>query len=267
MLGLQYSTLKCTLITGGTMNKISGLVLDIYDDPNGEILKTSFPIPEDLPEIIKHAHALTQEERNNLPDDSFALILTQDGMEFKKFATIDAGNTALSIIYFLKTAHKLPEEAQKVALNNLCCACDNYGIDPSDVIKQASVPEFQKVMVSKIPKVRERQLEALKSKGVKALTKTASITEEIASLSRYAPYLDDAAIIAARLQSMNKPTGIGPQDKTKQAFGVIPAISTALLAPGAAREAKSNLQVTRAAGSHVMTPSQVKLQRIQMGTI
>jgi hypothetical protein len=213
------------------MDKISGLILDIYDDPNGEILKTSFPTPNALPEIVKHAHALTQEERNNLPDDSFALILTQDGREFKKFATIDAGNTALSIIYFLKTAHKLPEDAQKVALNNLCCACEQYGIDPSDVIKAAS------------------------------------ITEEIASLSRYAPYLDDAAIIAARLQSMNKPTGVGPQDKTKQAFGVIPAISTALLAPGAMREAKGNLQVSRMAGGQVLTPAQVKMQKAQMGII
>jgi hypothetical protein len=223
------------------MEKLSGLVLDIYDDPAGEVLKSVFP-------------------RGCLPDDAFALILEQDGMELKKFATIDPGNTALSVEYFMKTGHKLPAEAQKVAAHNLCCACEWHGIEPPEELQKIAVspewvarkvtsgvskasPErvakfqermrgladvaggkFQKIVggaspgegaqavlralpahrraskamegrlqaafaqtdkalgklssavtVSRVPKVRERQLEALKSRGIEGPTKTASV--------------------------------------------------------------------------------------------
>ena len=60
------------------MEKLSGLELDIYDDPAGVILKTVFPGAEDLPELVKEAHAITGEERERLPDDAFALVLVQD---------------------------------------------------------------------------------------------------------------------------------------------------------------------------------------------
>lgn len=118
------------------MEKISGLVLDIYDDSGGEILRSVFPTANDLPEIVKHAHALTQEERNNLHDDAFALILTQDDVELKKYATVDSGNTALSVTYFLQTAGKLPIEAQKIAAVNLVCACNSYGIEPPEELQK-----------------------------------------------------------------------------------------------------------------------------------
>jgi len=80
---------------------------------------------------------LTPEEHNALPDDAYALVLVNGDQVMKKFATIDSGNTALSVMYFLKTAHKLPEEAQKVAAQNLVAACGWYGLDAPELLKEA----------------------------------------------------------------------------------------------------------------------------------
>lgn len=127
------------------MEKLSGLVLDIYDDPGIEVFQTIFPDVNSLPEIVKEAHLITSEEYQKLPDEAFALVLVDGDTEMRKFATIDAGNTALSVEYFLKTAHKLPVEAQKVAAQNLIAACGWYGIDPPELLKEAAVPGARSV--------------------------------------------------------------------------------------------------------------------------
>jgi hypothetical protein len=261
------------------MEKLSGLVLDIYDDPAGEVLKTVFPTLDDVPELVKTAQQLTPEMRGRLPDDAFALILEQNGSELKKFATIDAGNTALSVEYFLKTGHKLPVEAQKVAAHNLCVACGWFGIEPPGELRKIAGKKIQlwpkallkelskrykkpvyeprmplfteeilkrnpgsflgggpkkikqgsaEVTVSRVPKVRERQLEALKSRGIEGPTKTAM---------------------------------------TKKAIGALPLMMGALVVPGAAGEAKKNLQARKGMGGAVVTPEQLKIRRQQMGLI
>lgn len=118
------------------MQKLSGLILDIYDDRTGEVLKEVYASAGDLPDLIKQAHAITQDEYSRLPDESFALVLEDGDVELKKFATIDEGNTALSVVYFLKTAHKLPPEAQKVAAANLLEACGWYGLTPPEQLQK-----------------------------------------------------------------------------------------------------------------------------------
>ena len=120
------------------MQKFSGLVLDIYDDAAGSVLKEVYADYGDVPDLMKTAHAITQEEYNRLPDDAFALVLEQGGIELKKFATIDEGNTALSVVYFLKNAHKLPVEAQKIAATNLLAACAWHGITPPSQLEKAA---------------------------------------------------------------------------------------------------------------------------------
>lgn len=112
--------------------KTSGLVLDIHDDFQGEVLRSIYPALEDIPETVKTARALTAEERETLPDENFALVLLNDGDRLRKYACIDSGNTTLSLEFFLKTANKLPVEAQKVAAANLLTACAWYGITPSE---------------------------------------------------------------------------------------------------------------------------------------
>ncbi len=113
------------------MDKIAGLVLDVYDDPKGEVLRGIFPTADDLPDLIKEASHITPELYAHLPDDAFALVLQNNGeTTLRKYACVDEGNTALNVEYFIKTAHKLPAEAQKVAAQNLITACGWYGIEP-----------------------------------------------------------------------------------------------------------------------------------------
>lgn len=133
------------------MEKLSGLVLDVYDDTDGSILQEIFPGPVDLSELEKSAHALTVEEHSALPDDAYALVLVNGDQVMKKFATVDAGNTALSVMYFLKTAHKLPEEAQKVAAQNLTAACGWYGLVAPDLLKVSLDLHKQKTNLDKAP--------------------------------------------------------------------------------------------------------------------
>ena len=168
------------------MQKLSGLVLDIYDDPSGDVLREVFPTYEGVPDLIKQAHALTPEESSGLPDDVFSLVLEDGDTTLRKFACIDPGNTALAVEYFLKTAQKLPVEAQKVAAQNLVTACEWYDIDP-------------------------------------------------------------------------------PEQLTKVALGLSQLAMGALVLPGAASEAKKNLSAVRGSGAQVLTPSQVKQRRMQMG--
>jgi hypothetical protein len=118
--------------------KTAGLILDFYDDSFGSILKESFPTPEELPNIIKHAHILSKEERDILRNEAYALVMSNDGTIFRKFACVDAGNTALSVLYYAKNKDKLPEEAQKIAEANLAAACKEFGIISHESIKTAA---------------------------------------------------------------------------------------------------------------------------------
>lgn len=136
----------------------SGLVIDVHDDVDGNVIRSFYPSHQDIPEVIKEAHALTSEEFQQLPDDDFALILVDGEQKMRKFACIDEGNTRLALLYFEANAHKLPEEAQKVAAANLAIACDWYGIDKAaglltaanKAMSLASVPATVKGMSSQI---------------------------------------------------------------------------------------------------------------------
>ena len=120
------------------MEKISGLILDPYDDVGGSVMKAMYPTLESVPDFVKTAAPLSPEQREQLPDDAFALVLHQDGTVLRKYACIDGGNTALNIAYFLSTYNKLPMEAVKTAAANLCTACHWYDIEPPEELKKLS---------------------------------------------------------------------------------------------------------------------------------
>lgn len=130
--------------------KTSGLVLDIHDDFQGEVLRSIYPSQEDIPETVKTAHALTTDEHQRLPDSAFALVLLNDGEKLRKYACIDAGNTTLAVEFFLKTAHKLPLEAQKVAAENLLEACSMFKIEASEELQKHA---FLGAMLNAIPAI------------------------------------------------------------------------------------------------------------------
>lgn len=104
--------------------------LDFYDDPSGSVLKGRLPSIDDVPDFIKTAERLSEETRNALPDDVFALVALDGGRKMRKYACVDKGNTALSVIYFLENKDQLPVEAQKTAAVNLITACGWHGIQP-----------------------------------------------------------------------------------------------------------------------------------------
>ena len=117
----------------------SGLVLDIYDDFNGETLRSLYPTPDTLSEGVKTASNLNG-ARDQLPDDVFALVMVNNGEKLRKYACVDPGNTELSVAYFLKNAHKLPIEAQKTAAENLITASGWYDLAvPEELVKKAGL--------------------------------------------------------------------------------------------------------------------------------
>lgn len=121
------------------MQKLSGLVLDIRDDESGEVLRSIWSSADQLPSLVKEAQKITPELDQKLPDDLFALVLSDGDVTLRKYACIDAGNTALSVEYFLKTAHKLPAEAQVLGAKNLVTACSWYSIDPPEALQKIAV--------------------------------------------------------------------------------------------------------------------------------
>lgn len=108
----------------------TGSIVDFYDDPHGHVLKERLPESAQVPDFVKTAEYLTKEARASLPDDVFALVMVDRGEKLRKYACVDKGNTALSVIYFMENHDRLPEEAQKVAAANLLTACDWHGLKP-----------------------------------------------------------------------------------------------------------------------------------------
>ena len=93
------------------------------------------PSKDAFPEEIKTAAVVNQGHL----DEDFALILrSEDGSKKRKYACIDAGNTMLSVLYFMEQRDRLPEEMRKVAAKNLVDACMRHGIAaPAVLEKQA----------------------------------------------------------------------------------------------------------------------------------
>jgi hypothetical protein len=120
------------------MRKLAGYVFDPYDDLDGRVLKSLVPDSSGIPEFIKTAHQLTEGQRMQLPDDCFALVMLDEGTKLKKYAMVDKGNTALSVMYLGSQAHLLPPEAVKTAALNLCHACQVHSLEAPSWLKMAA---------------------------------------------------------------------------------------------------------------------------------
>ena len=120
------------------MRKLAGLIFDPSDDLDGRVLRTMLPDPRVLPDFIKTASHLSYEQTNRLPDENFALVMLDEGRKLKKYAMVDKGNVALSIMYLGHQAHLLPHEAVKTAAINLSGACQQYGMEVPGWLKMAA---------------------------------------------------------------------------------------------------------------------------------
>ena len=123
-------------------HKYAGVTLDYYDD-HGETLKSMFPTPDELPDMIKSANV---QAKDKLPNEAFALIMLDSGHVFRKFACADPGTTAMSVIYFMEHGNKLPEDAQKTAATNLVQACIEHGILPPAALTKTSAPRYAQLV-------------------------------------------------------------------------------------------------------------------------
>lgn len=123
------------------MDKLANL--DMYDDPNGEILRRRFPDPTNLPTMLKEGNFLSEEERGRLPDNLFALVIKTKEASARKFPITDKANTGMSVIYFMDHGRSvLPDQMQKVAARGLLTACHWYGLKaPDELIKLAGRKE------------------------------------------------------------------------------------------------------------------------------
>jgi len=118
--------------------RTAGVIFDFYDDVSGSLLKKACPTAADLPEIVKEAHILSPEEHEVLRDEAYALTMVNNGTPLRKFACVDAGNTALSVLYFSDTADLLPHAAVKVAAANLVEACEDFELPVPGWLKTAA---------------------------------------------------------------------------------------------------------------------------------
>jgi hypothetical protein len=123
------------------MSHLAGLVFDVYDDTTGDTLKSVIPDAGNIPDFIKEAEMISPDRSRSLPDDAYSLVMINGGKKFRKYASVDKGNTALSVLYFLKQAHLLPDKAVKVAAHNLIEACNRFGMEAPNQLKQAAAPD------------------------------------------------------------------------------------------------------------------------------
>lgn len=117
------------------MRKYAGVTFDWYDD-NGATLKEKFPTVDQVPEIIKTAAVKAKEDVAN---EQFALLAIDGNVLMRKYACHDPGTTAMSVIYFMRHGHKLPEEAQKVAASNLVDACVGHKLLPPAALSKRAM--------------------------------------------------------------------------------------------------------------------------------
>ena len=120
------------------MSHLAGFVFDVYDDTTGDTLRSVIPEVENAPDFIKEAERISPERSQSLPDDAYSLVMLKGGNKIRKYASVDKGNTALSVLYLIKQAHLLPEKAVKVAAHNLIEACHRFGMEVPKQLKQAA---------------------------------------------------------------------------------------------------------------------------------
>jgi hypothetical protein len=116
----------------------AGVILDIYDDTKGLVLREKLAGSE-LPPTLSGASLLPQQKLAELPDRLFALVAKNGDAVLRKYAMHDAEHLTTSVVYFLECGHILPEPAQKVAAINLVRACEWYDIKPPEPLVKKAV--------------------------------------------------------------------------------------------------------------------------------
>ncbi len=110
---------------------LTGVILDIYDDPSVSVLRAKLAGVE-LPPGLGDSSLLEEQQLATMPDRLFALVAINGGDLVRKYAMHDAPHVGTSIVYFLEKGHLLPESMQKIAARNLLAACEWYELQPPE---------------------------------------------------------------------------------------------------------------------------------------
>lgn len=117
---------------------LTGVILDIYDDPTVSVLRTK--LAGEMPAGLGDSSLLAGEDLAKMPDRLFALVATNGEDVIRKYAMHDAPHVATSIVYFLEKGHLLPGSMQKIAARNLLAACEWYELQaPDELVKVAGI--------------------------------------------------------------------------------------------------------------------------------
>lgn len=117
--------------------RLAGITLDMYDD-RGALLAEKLSGDELKLAGIGDTTLLTLGQLNQLPDRLFAMVGTNDGDVVRKYAMVDRGHLATSMLYFLENKDRVPEELHPKIAANLVNACAWYDLDPpEELVKTA----------------------------------------------------------------------------------------------------------------------------------
>jgi hypothetical protein len=118
---------------------LAGVILDIYDDPKGLILRSKVA-GRPLPEKLASAQLLDVADLDRLPDRLFALVAENNGDIIRKYAMNDEAHLATSLIYFDECGHLLPDEVRQKVASNLITGCAWHDLTPPEsLVKVAFV--------------------------------------------------------------------------------------------------------------------------------
>lgn len=119
---------------------LAGVILDIYDDSKGLVLRRKLGSGHPLPEKLASSTLLTHEELAQLPDRLFAMVVENHGETVRKYAMHDEAHLITSMIYFDECRSLLPEDVRQKVAENLIMGCEWYDVrPPASIIKTAWV--------------------------------------------------------------------------------------------------------------------------------
>lgn len=126
-----------TCVEADKMIGTPGAIFDPYDD-GFESLQRMMRGRE-VPDFIKTASILDQEDLQRLPDHAFAMVVVGDGCSMRKYACIDPAHVTVNVMYFLEHADDLHESVKEKVAHNLLRACNHFGVvSPTNLTKMAS---------------------------------------------------------------------------------------------------------------------------------
>ena len=111
-----------------------GVVVDPYDD-GFDSLKEMFD-GRQMPDFIKEAEIMSNEELGFLPDHAFAVVVLGSDKPLRKYACADKAHTAVNVMYLLQNEDQLPNSVKVKAASNLVRACSHFGLEvPQKLVK------------------------------------------------------------------------------------------------------------------------------------